>query len=55
VDEDRFEQEYLKEQRKLIVEAYSAIRTLRLIFANHPKTKAYAVPEWLFKGEIWFF
>jgi hypothetical protein len=55
VDEDRFEQEYLKEQRKLVVEAYSAIRTLRLIFANHPKTKAYAVPEWLLKGEIWAF
>ncbi len=50
VDEDRFEQEYLKEQRKLIIEAYYAIRTLRLIFANHPKTKSYVMPEWLFKG-----
>jgi hypothetical protein len=55
VDEDRFEQEYLKEQRRLMIEAYSAIRTLRLIFADHPKTKIYAVPEWLFKGEIWTF
>lgn len=55
VDDDKFDQEYLKEQRRLMIEAYSAIRTLRLIFANHPKTKTYVVPEWLFKGEIWTF
>jgi len=55
VDEDKFEQEYFKKQRELMIEAYSAIRTLRLIFANHPKTKSYKVPEWLFKGEIWPF
>jgi len=55
VDEDRFEPRYLDEQRKLMIEAYSAIRTLRLVFANHPKTKTYVVPEWLFKGEIWTF
>jgi hypothetical protein len=55
VDDDRFEQEYLKKQRKLMIEAYSAIRTLRLILANHHKTKTYVVPEWLFKGEIWTF
>ncbi len=55
VDEDKFEQEYSKKQRELMIEAYSAIRTLRLIFANHPKTKSYKVPEWLFKGEIWTF
>jgi len=55
VDEDKFEQEYFKKQRELMIEAYSAIRTLRLIFANHPKTRAYKVPEWLFKGEIWSF
>lgn len=55
VDEDRFDQEYFKMQRELMVNAYSAVRTLRLIFANHPKTKTYKVPEWLFKGEIWTF
>jgi len=55
VDEDVFEQEYFKKQRELMIEAYSAVRTLRLIFANHPKTRNYKVPEWLFKGEIWTF
>ncbi len=55
VEEDNFEQEYFKKQRELMVEAYSAIRTLRLILANYPRTKSYKVPEWLFKGEIWTF
>lgn len=55
VDEDRFEQEYFKKQRRLMIEAYSAVRTLRLILANHPRTKTYDVPEWLYKGEIWTF
>ena len=55
VDEDKFEQEYFKKQREVMIEAYSSIRTLRLIFANHPKTKSYKIPEWLFKGEIWDF
>ncbi|WXG47752.1 MAG: AAA family ATPase [Candidatus Atabeyarchaeum deiterrae] len=55
VDEDRFEPEYLKEQRKLMIEAYSAIRMLRLILQNHPRTRTYVIPDWLFKGEIWNF
>jgi len=55
VEEDKFEQDYFKEQRKLMIEAYSAVRILRLILANHPKTKSYPVPDWLFKGEIWTF
>lgn len=55
IDEDRFEQEYFQKQRKLMIEAYCALRTLRLIFANHPKTRNYKVPDWLYKGEIWSF
>jgi hypothetical protein len=53
INENTFEQEYFEKQRKLMIEAYSALRLLRLILANHPKTKAYQVPEWLLKGEIW--
>jgi hypothetical protein len=53
IDEDVFDQEYFKKQRKLMIEAYGAIRTLRLVFANHPKVKGYEkIPDWLFKGEI---
>lgn len=53
LQEDVFDQSYFKKQRKLTIDAYSAIRTLRLIFTNHPKVKGYdKVPDWLFKGEI---
>jgi len=55
VEPDIFDQEYFKKQRELMIEAYSAVRTLRLILANHPKTKNYKIPEWLYKGEIWAF
>lgn len=56
VHKDIFDQKYLKQQRELTTEAYGAIRTLRLIFANHPRAKSYdGVPDWLYKGEIWTF
>jgi hypothetical protein len=43
---------YWAMQRKLISEAYSALRTLRLIITNHPKAKSVVVPDYLYKGEI---
>lgn len=43
---------FYEDQKKLIKQAYTAIRTLRLILANHKLTKSVEVPEWLFKGEI---
>jgi len=53
VEEDIFNQKYFSKQRKLVIDAYSAIRTLRLIFANHPRVKGYKdIPDWLFKGDI---
>ncbi len=53
INENVFDQQYFKDQRKAIIDAYSAIRTLRLIFTNHPRVDGYTVPEWLFNGEIW--
>lgn len=43
---------FYEDQKKLIKQAYTAIRTLRLILANHKNTKSVKVPDWLFKGEI---
>ena len=43
---------FYEDQKKLIKQAYTAIRTLRLILANHRNTKSIEVPDWLFKGEI---
>lgn len=53
IDENRFDQQYVSQQRELMVDAYSALRTIRLIFANHPHAKAVEVPEELSKGKIW--
>jgi len=43
---------FYEDQKKLIIKAYTAIRTLRLILANHRIAKSVVVPDWLFKGEI---
>ncbi len=53
VDENRFDQVYFAEQRELMIRAYQAVRTIRLLLANYPATKEVEVPEWLFRGEIW--
>ncbi len=57
VKENEFDQSYFKEQRNLIKKAYVAVRTIRLMLANHPMVR-YDPPEineFLFKGEIWDF
>jgi hypothetical protein len=55
VEEDRFDPHLYKQQRELINEAYTAVRTLRLILANHPKAKGYTVSKHLHEGRIWDF
>jgi hypothetical protein len=53
-DDNNFDQRYFAEQRDLVIEAYAAIRTLRMILANHPALAEYAgVPDWLYEGEIY--
>jgi hypothetical protein len=52
IKEDKFDQRFFHEQRELVVQAYQAIRTLRLILANHPATTVVEIPEWLLNGEI---
>ncbi len=44
--------DFYEQQRKLVKKAYTAIRVLRLILANHPKSNVIEVPDWLYKGEI---
>ena len=55
VNEDQFDQNYFKEQRMIIIDAYLAVRTLRLMFATHPKVKStkIEIPDWLEKHQIW--
>lgn len=55
IKEDVFDQKYFKDQRELILNAYQGIRTIRLIFANHPlvKTARIEIPDYLIEGKIW--
>lgn len=53
IDEDIFDQQYFKQQRELMLEAYAGVRLIRLLFANHPNVKGYKVPDWLQQGKIW--
>ncbi len=55
INEDVFDQKYFKDQRALILNAYNGVRTIRLIFANHPKVKVadIGIPDWLQEGKIW--
>lgn len=52
---NKFDQEYFRKQRTLVKEVYNAIRTLRLILANHPAVKANPpkIGKLLFEGKIW--
>jgi hypothetical protein len=55
VNENIFDLKYFKDQRQLVIEAYDAVRTLRLILANHPSVRKIppTIGEHLYKGEIW--
>lgn len=55
IDENIFDQCYFKEQRELIIGAYSAIKILRLLLENHPKVEAanIEVPVCLRDSRIW--
>lgn len=55
INENEFNQQYFKDQRQLIKDAYVALRTLRLAFANHPRVMAKPpiINGALFRGDIW--
>lgn len=52
IQEDEYDRKYHDRQDALISRAYGALRTMRLLFANHPKVKEYKVPDWLYEGKI---
>lgn len=54
-EDNTFDQKLFKEQRSIVMKAYGAVRTIRLMLANHPAVSKYKVPDELFKGEIWTF
>jgi len=53
IDDNVFDQKYFKQQRELIIKAYSGIRLIRLIFENYPEVKGYKIPDHIKSGKIW--
>ena len=55
VKPDVFDQKFFHEQRELVIAAYTAIRTIRLLFAGHFLLRAsdIKISEVLSKGKIW--
>lgn len=53
INDNAFDQQYIHKQRALIIQAYQGVRTVRLIFANHPLCRNVTVDPILFEGKIW--
>jgi hypothetical protein len=52
LNDNVFDQRFFRQQRALIIEAYGALRMLRLILANFPAARSVEVPAWLYEGKI---
>lgn len=52
VEADRFDRGIFEQQRLLMVRAYGALRTIRLVLQNHPATRGHKVRDDLAKGLI---
>lgn len=55
VDEDRYDAAFYAQQRELMIRAYRAMKTLRLVLACHPATHGVEVPTSLKNGAIYPF
>jgi hypothetical protein len=48
---NKYDKSLIKRQNEVILETYSAIRSIRLFFANYPGNKDIKIPEYLITGE----
>ena len=55
ISKDSFSQDIFRKQREIIIKAYEAVRTMRLILANHPFVRADPpqICKYLREGKIW--
>lgn len=49
--ENKFDKSIWKQQNEFMIKIYTAVRNIRLLLANHPKTKGIKIPDYLFDGE----
>ena len=55
IDDDAYDQGLFEQQRQLFLDAYAAVRTIRLVLQNHPRARRAmeSMDERVQKGEIW--
>ena len=53
VEDNEFDQKYVAEQRQLIIQAFDAVRTLRMVLENHPAARDHEVPVYLRNAKVW--
>jgi hypothetical protein len=55
VNANAFDQNIFRKQRDIVIDAYNAVRTLRLLLSNHPAVlnNPPKINEQLFNGKIW--
>lgn len=52
INPDEFDQQFVHEQRHLVIRIYDAVRTMRLVLANDPATEAIEIDDLLREGII---
>jgi hypothetical protein len=55
IEENVFDQKYVRLQRELINKGYGAVHTLRMVLENHLKARCYDVPEYIRVAKVWSF
>ena len=55
VDENEFDQKYIKEQQELMKSVYRAVKILRVVLAYHPAAASIKIEKKLKDGLIWSF
>lgn len=53
VEKDVFDDKFFEDQRQLIMDAYEAVRLIRLILQNHRAVRDHEVPNWLREANLW--
>ena len=53
LEENVFDQEYVRLQRSIVNKGYGAVHTLRMLLENHPKARSYKVPDHIRQAKVW--
>lgn len=52
-EDNTFDQAFVRQQKELIQNGFFIVRTLRMIFENHPAVRGYEIPSYLRNPKVW--